>query len=157
MWIDPTNGQRMLLGVDQGATISLDGGQTWSSWYNQATEQVYHISVDNSFPYWVYATQQDAGAIATRSRGDLGTINWLDWLPTPGYEFGYIVADPLNPKIIYAGGPAAGIVKITYPSGQWINISPNMDTSLALRKVGNQPMAFVGDESARVARSASST
>ena len=142
MWIDPTNGQRMLLGVDQGATVSLDGGLTWSSWYNQATEQVYHISTDNSFPYWVYATQQDAGAIATRSRGDLGTVNWLDWLPTPGYEFGYIVADPLNPKIIYSGGPAAGVVKITYPSGQWINISPNMDTSLALRKVGNQPMAW---------------
>jgi len=142
MWIDPTNGQRMLLGVDQGATVSLDGGHTWSSWYNQATEQVYHISVDNSFPYWIYATQQDAGTIGTRSRGDLGTVNWLDWLPVPGYEFGSIVADPLNPKIIYSGGPSAGVVKITYPSGQWINISPNIDTSLALRKVGNQPMAW---------------
>jgi len=63
-------------------------------------------------------------------------------MPTPGYEFGYIVADPLDPKIIYAGGPAAGIVKITYPSGQWINVSPNMDTSLALRKVGNQPLGW---------------
>ena len=61
--------------------ISLDGGQTWSSWYNQATEQVYHISVDNSYPYWVYATQQDAGSIATRSRGDLGEITPLDWYP----------------------------------------------------------------------------
>ena len=108
MWIDPTDGQRMLLGVDQGATVSLDGGLTWSSWYNQATEQVYHISADNSFPYWVYATQQDAGAIATRSRGDLGTVNWLDWKPVPGYEFGYIVADPLNPKIVYSGGPGRG-------------------------------------------------
>ncbi len=142
MWIDPTDGHRMLLGVDQGATVSLDGGLTWSSWYNQATEQVYHISTDNSFPYWVYATQQDAGAIATRSRGNLGTVNWMDWLPVPGYEFGYIVADPLNPKIVYSGGPSAGVVKITYPSEQWINISPNIDTSLALRKVGNQPMAF---------------
>ncbi len=142
MWIDPTDGHRMLLGVDQGATVSLDGGLTWSSWYNQATEQVYHISTDNSFPYWVYATQQDAGAIASRSRGNLGTVNWMDWLPVPGYEFGYIVADPLNPKIVYSGGPSAGVVKITYPSEQWINISPNIDTSLALRKVGNQPMAF---------------
>lgn len=142
MWIDPTDGQRLFLGVDQGATVSLDGGNTWSPWYNQSTVQAYHISVDNSYPYWVYATQQDAGSIATRSRGDLGAITPLDWLPTPGYEFGYIVADPLNPKIVYAGGPAAGIVKITYPSGQWINISPNMDTSLALRKVGNQPMGW---------------
>jgi photosystem II stability/assembly factor-like uncharacterized protein len=142
MWIDPTDGKRMLLGVDQGATISLDGGLNWSSWYNQATEQVYHISADNSFPYWVYATQQDAGAVAVRSRGDLGTVNWMDWKPVPGYEFGYIVADPLDPKIVYSGGPAAGVVKISYPSQQWVNISPNMDTSLALRKVGNQPMAF---------------
>ncbi|MDB4876688.1 MAG: hypothetical protein JWM41_3134 [Gemmatimonadetes bacterium] len=142
MWIDPTDGNRLFLGVDQGATISLDAGQTWSSWYNQATAQAYHISVDNSYPYWVYGTLQDAGSIATRSRGDLGEITNLDWLPTPGYEFGYIVADPLNAKIIYAGGPGGGVVKITYPSGQWINISPNMDTSLALRKVGNQPIVW---------------
>ncbi len=142
MWIDPTNGKRMLLGVDQGATISLDGGLTWSSWYNQATDQVYHISADNSYPYWVYATQQDAGSIATRSRGDLGAITPLDWYPTAGYEFGSIVADPLNPKIVYAGGPAGGIVKITYPSGQWINVSPNVDAAAALRKVGNQPILW---------------
>jgi photosystem II stability/assembly factor-like uncharacterized protein len=142
MWIDPTNGKRMILGVDQGATVSLDGGLTWSSWYNQATDQVYHISADNSYPYWVYATQQDAGSIATRSRGDLGAITPLDWYPTAGYEFGSIVADPLNPKIIYAGGPGGGIVKITYPSGQWINVSPNVDASEALRKVGNQPILW---------------
>ncbi|HEX9365617.1 MAG TPA: hypothetical protein VF921_03260, partial [Vicinamibacterales bacterium] len=142
MWIDPTNGQRMFLGYDQGATISLDGGQTWSSWYNQATAQVYHISTDTSWPYWVYATQQDSGSIATRSRGDLGEITNLDWLPNPGYEFGSIVADPLNPKIVYAGGPAAGIIKITYPSGQWINVSPNVVTGDALRKVGNQPLIY---------------
>ena len=142
MWIDPTNGKRMLLGVDQGATISLDGGLTWSSWYNQATDQVYHISADNSYPYWVYATQQDAGSIATRSRGDLGAITPLDWYPTAGYEFGSIVADPLNPKIVYAGGPGGGIVKITYPSGQWINVSPNVDAAASLRKVGNQPILW---------------
>jgi hypothetical protein len=142
MWIDPTNGKRMLLGVDQGATVSLDGGLTWTSWYNQATDQVYHISADNSFPYWVYATQQDAGSIATRSRGDLGAITPFDWYPTAGYEFGSIVADPLNPKLVYAGGPGGGIVKITYPSGQWINVSPNVDASASLRKVGNQPILW---------------
>ncbi|HLJ55416.1 MAG TPA: sialidase family protein, partial [Chthonomonadaceae bacterium] len=63
MWLDPTDGNRLFLGTDQGATVSLDGGKTWSSWYNQATAQVYHISVDNQFPYWVYATQQDSGSI----------------------------------------------------------------------------------------------
>ncbi|MEI6669155.1 MAG: hypothetical protein WCP29_13455 [Acidobacteriota bacterium] len=143
MWIDPTDGKRMFLGVDQGATVSLDGGQTWSSWYNQATAQVYHISTDNQYPYWVYATQQDSGSIGTRSRGNLGAITTLDWYPTAGYEFGYILADPLNPRIVYAGGPGGGIVKITEPSGQWINVSPNVDASLALRKVTNQPMAWL--------------
>jgi photosystem II stability/assembly factor-like uncharacterized protein len=142
MWIDPADGKRLFLGYDQGATISLDGGETWSTWYNQATAQVYHISTDASYPYWVYATQQDSGSIATRSRGDLGEITNLDWLPTPGYEFGSIVADPLNPKIVYAGGPSAGIVKITYPSGQWINVSPNVVTGDSLRKVGNQPLIY---------------
>jgi photosystem II stability/assembly factor-like uncharacterized protein len=142
MWIDPADGRRMLLGVDQGATVSLDGGQTWSSWYNQATAQVYHISTDTQYPYWVYATQQDSGSIGTRSRGDLGAITPLDWWPTPGYEFGSIVADPLNPKIVYAGGPSAGVVKITYPSGQWVNISPNIVPDDGLRKVGNQPLIF---------------
>src|SRR5919109_1690866 len=57
LWIDPTNGQRMLFGYDQGAIVTLDGGATWSSWYNQSTEQIYHLSVDTSFPYWVYGTQ----------------------------------------------------------------------------------------------------
>ena len=142
LWIDPTDGNRMFMGVDQGATISLDGGRTWSPWYNQPMEQVYHISTDNSYPYWVYASQQDAGTIATRSRGDLGAITTLDWLPNPGYEFGTAVADPLNPRIVYAGGPGGGIVKVTYPSGQWINISPNMEAGAALRKVTNQPLLW---------------
>jgi photosystem II stability/assembly factor-like uncharacterized protein len=142
MWLDPTDGNRLFFGTDQGATISHDGGQNWSSWYNQSTAQVYHISVDNQFPYWVYGTQQDSGSVATSSRGNLGAITPLDWLPHPGYEFGSIVADPLNPKVSYAGGPSGGIVKTTYPSGQWIDVSPSVDSSLALRKVGNQPLLF---------------
>lgn len=142
MWFDPTDGKRLLLGSDQGATITLDGGLNWSSWYNQATAQVYHISTDTRFPYWVYATQQDSGSIATASRGNLGEITPLDWLPHPGYEFGSIVADPLNPLISYAGGPGGGIIKVTYPSGQWIDVSPNVDAKAGLRKVGNQPLAY---------------
>jgi photosystem II stability/assembly factor-like uncharacterized protein len=140
MWIDPTDGQRMLLGVDQGATISLDGGQNWSSWYNQSSDQVYHISADNSYPYWVYATQQDAGAIATLSRGNLGEITPLDWKPVPGWEWGTIVADPLDPKIVYGSGN--GISKITYPSEQWINISPALDPGAKLRTGFSQPLVW---------------
>lgn len=140
MWIDPTNGKRMFLGVDQGATISLDGGANWSSWYNQSTEQVYHLSTDNSFPYWVYATQQDAGAIRTRARGNLGEITPLDWSPVPGWEWGTIVADPLNPNLVYASG--SGLVKITYPSEQWINVSPALDPKSEARTTSSQPILF---------------
>ncbi len=140
MWIDPTNGQRMFLGVDQGATVSLDGGANWSSWYNQSTEQVYHLAADNSFPYWIYATQQDAGAIRTRSRGDLGEITPLDWSPVPGWEWGTIVPDPLNPNVVFSSG--SGIIKIMYPSQQWINVSPALDPDITTRVTSSQPILF---------------
>src|SRR6266487_473361 len=140
MWIDPTNGQRILLGLDQGAVVTLDGGATWSSWYNQSTDQIYHITVDNSYPYWVYGTQQDAGAIRTRSRGNLGAITPMDWNPVSGWEWGTTIADPLNPNVVYASG--SGILKITYPSEQWINVSPNLDPGLFGRTTISQPLAF---------------
>jgi photosystem II stability/assembly factor-like uncharacterized protein len=142
MWIDPADHQRMLLGGDQGAAVSFDAGKAWSSWYNQPTAQLYHISADNSFPYWVYGQQQDSGAVAARSRGDFGEIGPFDWFPTPGYETGYIVADPLNPKIIYANGPdsASQFVKIMYPSGQWIHVGPNLDPKEQLGAPG--PIVF---------------
>ncbi len=140
MWIDPTDGKRMLLGLDQGAAVSLDGGATWSSYYNQSTEQIYHISADNSYPYYVYGTQQDAGAIRTRIRGNLGEVTPLDWDPVSGWEWGTIVADPLNPNKVYASGN--GIVKISYPSGQWINVSPAVDPANHLRTTSSQPLVF---------------
>ena len=140
MWIDPTNGKRILLGLDQGATVTLDGGETWSPWYNQSTEQVYHISTDASFPYWIYATQQDAGAVRTRNRGNLGEITPLDWSPVPTWEWGTIVPDPLHPDTVYASGN--GIVKVTYPSEQWINVSPLQDPKLDLRTGSTQPLVW---------------
>ncbi len=140
MWIDPTDGKRMLMGYDQGAIVSFDGGDTWSSWYNQSTEQVYHIATDNAFPYWIYATQQDAGAIATSSRGNLGTITPIDWKPVPGWEWGTILPDPRNPNVVYSSG--LSISKITYPGGEWINVGPEQDPSLKLRASLNLPIAF---------------
>jgi len=140
LWIDPTDGQRMLLGMDQGATVTLDGGRTWSTWYNQSTEQVYHISADNSFPYWVYASQQDAGAIRVRSRGNFGEIGPLDWSPTGGWEWGTDVVDPLNNNILYASG--SGIQKITFPTEQIVNVSPAADPDLHLRANADNPLAF---------------
>src|SRR5437016_1248124 len=140
MWIDPTDGKRILMGYDQGAIVSFDGGDSWSSWYNQSTEQVYHVAADNSFPYWIYATQQDAGAIATRSRGDLGAITPLDWKPVPGWEWGTILPDPRDPNVVFSSG--LGISKITYPSEEWIHVGPDQDPSLKLRGVSLAPIVF---------------
>lgn len=140
LWIDPTNAQRMLMGLDQGAVVTLDGGGTWSSYYNQSTEQLYHLAVDNSSPYWVYGTQQDAGAIRTRIRGNLGAITPLDWNPVSGWEWGTILPDPLDPNTIYSSG--SGILKITYPGEQWINVSPAADPDAKLRTTSSQPIVF---------------
>ena len=140
MWIDPTNGQRIFLGLDQGATISLDGGASWSSWYNQSTEQIYHVATDDSFPYWIYATQQDAGAIRTRSRGNNGAVTIFDWNGVNGWEWGTIRPDPLHADVVYSSGN--GVTKITYPSEQWINVSPPLDPAFPTRNTTDLPIAF---------------
>ncbi|HUX67899.1 MAG TPA: hypothetical protein VMV31_10480 [Terriglobales bacterium] len=130
LWIDPTNGHRILVGADQGASVTLDDGRTWSTWYNQPIAQVYHVATDNQYPYWVLAAQQDTGAVMERSRGDFGEINTFDWLPLPSSEFGVNTPDPLDPHIIYgvgygAGGGGNGLVKINMATGQWENVAPN--------------------------------
>src|SRR3954470_19605971 len=139
-WIDPTDGKRIILGYDQGAIVTLDGGATWSSWYNQSTEQVYHVSADNSFPYWIYASQQDAGAVRTRARGILGAVTPLDWNPVNGWEWGTVLPDPLDPNSVYATGN--GVIRISYPSEQWVNVSPAQDASLHLRVNSDAPLLF---------------
>ena len=141
LWIDPTDGQRMLMGLDQGATVSLDGGRTWSLWYNQSTEQIYHISVDHSFPYFIYATQQDAGAIRIRSRGNYGAVGPMDWNPVGGWEWGTDIVDPLDDNVVYASG--AGVQRITFPSEQMIDVGPAVDRALRLRNTATSPIMFL--------------
>ena len=104
IWVDPADSTRMILGTDQGTTISVDYGKTWSSWYNQPTAQLYHVITDNKFPYAVYGTQQDSGAIAVPSRTDHGQITARDWFSPGGSESGYIAPDPNDPNIIYLTG-----------------------------------------------------
>jgi photosystem II stability/assembly factor-like uncharacterized protein len=104
LWIDPDEPQRMILGCDQGAIVSRNGGETWSSWYNQPTAQFYHVATDNQFPYWVYGAQQDSNAIATPSRSRYLSLNFHDWRPIDaGGENGYIAPDPLNPGVVFGG------------------------------------------------------
>jgi hypothetical protein len=80
-WLDPTDNQRIFFGFDQGPPVTLDGGQTWSGYYQIPLAQIYHIATDNRYPYWVMGSQQDTGAIMTRSRSDQGQITTVDWSP----------------------------------------------------------------------------
>jgi len=120
VWINPENPQIIALAVDQGATISVNGGQTWSSWYNQPTAQFYHVITDNQFPYWVYGGQQESGSVGTASRGDFGSISFRDWHTVGVEEYGYVAPDPLNPNLIY-GGKASKFDRVT---GQTEDVSP---------------------------------
>jgi len=103
MWIDPTNPDRQILGIDQGVLITLNGGKTWSSWLNQPTAQIYHVSTDNQFPYWVYGAQQDSGAVALPSRGHSGDGITMEQFHevTAGGESGMIAPDPDDHDIVY--------------------------------------------------------
>jgi photosystem II stability/assembly factor-like uncharacterized protein len=104
LWIDPDQPQRMIMGCDQGAIVTRNSGETWSSWFNQPTGQFYHVNTDNRFPYWVYGAQQDSNAIATPSRSNYRSLNFHDWRPIEaGGENGYIAPDPLNRGVIYGG------------------------------------------------------
>jgi len=103
IWINPGNRQIIALSADQGAVVSLNGGETWSSWYNQATAQFYHVTTDNRFPYWVYGAQQESGSAATQSRSDYGEITFRDWRLLGVEEYGTIAVDPLDDNIVYGG------------------------------------------------------
>ena len=104
LWIDPDEPRRMILSSDQGTIVTRNGGETWSSWYNQPTAQFYHVVTDNQFPYWVYGAQQDSNSIATPSRSKYRSLNFHDWRPIDaGDENGYIAPDPLNPAVVFGG------------------------------------------------------
>jgi photosystem II stability/assembly factor-like uncharacterized protein len=103
LWIDPDNPQRIINGNDGGATISTDGGKTWTTQYNQPTAQFYHVITDNRWPYYIYGAQQDNTTIALKSYDDDGVIGRQDWYPVGGGESGYIAPYPPDPNIVYAG------------------------------------------------------
>lgn len=124
LWIDPKNSASMVLGTDQGTTISLNRGQTWSSWYNQPTAQFYHVTTDNQFPYVVYGTQQDSGSAAVASRTDHAQITPRDWFSAGPSESGYMVVDPNDPNIIYLSGTYGPIARFDKRTGLSQDISP---------------------------------
>jgi photosystem II stability/assembly factor-like uncharacterized protein len=140
IWIDPTDGHRMLFGFDQGPAVTLDNGHTWSGYYQIPIAQLYKVATDTRYPYWVMGSQQDTGAVMTRSRGDLGQITSLDWYPLQSSEFGTAVPDPLKPTTIYGVGyglgQGNGMEKIDIETGQWGNVAPNFGTDRDLYAEG---------------------
>ena len=124
LWVDPKNSASMVLGTDQGTTISLNRGQTWSSWYNQPTAQLYHVTTDNQFPYTVYGAQQDSGSAAVLSRTDHGEITARDWFLPGGSESGYLVVDPKDPNIIYVSGTYGSVARFNRSTGLSQDITP---------------------------------
>jgi photosystem II stability/assembly factor-like uncharacterized protein len=138
IWINPDNPDIMILAVDQGATITVNGGKTWSSWYNQPTAQFYHVITDNRIPYWVYGGQQESGSIGTMSRGDYGAITFREWNPVGVEEYGYVAPDPLDPNIIYGGK----ITRFDQRSREVQNISPEAVGSGKYRFLRTAPVIF---------------
>jgi photosystem II stability/assembly factor-like uncharacterized protein len=139
LWVDPDEPQRMILGSDQGAVVTLNGGETWSSWYNQPTGQFYHVAADNRFPYWVYGAQQDSGAAATPSRGKYRSLNFHDWRPMEaGDENGYVAPDPLNPEVVYGGF----VTRQDLRNEQMVQVPPGLAQTEKLRRTWTLPLVF---------------
>jgi len=138
IWINPDNPDIMLIASDQGATITVNGGRTWSSWYNQPTAQFYHVITDNQIPYWVYGGQQESGSVGTMSRGDYGAITFREWNPIGAEEYGYVAPDPLDPNIIYGGK----ISRFDQRSREVQNISPEAVRSGKYRFLRTAPVIF---------------
>src|SRR5205085_7021114 len=124
LWIDPMDSRRMIVASDQGAIVSVDHGQTWSSWFNQPTAQFYHVTTDNQFPYYVYGAQQDSGTAAVASRSDFGEITFRDWYSVGGGESGYILPDPVNPNVVWGGSTGGELYRFDKRTHQVQDITP---------------------------------
>src|SRR5262245_18524746 len=137
-WISPDDPRIILLAGDQGACVSVNGGETWSSWYNQPTAQFYHVITDNQFPYWVYGGQQESGSAAVCSRGPFGQITYRDWHPVGVEEYGYVAPDPLNPNLVYGGK----VTRFDRSTGQTQDVGPEAVRSGKFRFLRTAPLLF---------------
>lgn len=138
IWINPHDPNIVLLGSDQGATISLNDGRTWSSWYNQPTAQMFHVSADDRFPYWICGGQQESGSACVKSRGDWGEITERDWHPAGAEEYGNVVPDPLHPGVFFGGR----VERYDERTGQAQEVSPMPLRGKGFRIVRTEPLVF---------------
>ena len=130
LWIDPQNGNRMIVADDGGAQVSFDGGENWSTYMNQPTAQIYRVSTDNSFPYRILGAQQDNTTFRIRSRTSGAAITEQDWEVSAGSESGYVVADPQNPDIVYGGNYGGYLSRLDHKTGENRTVSPWPDNPM---------------------------
>ncbi len=138
LWINPDHPDIILIVSDQGAIVTVNRGQTWSSWYNQPTAQMYHVTADNAFPYRLCGGQQESGSACVASRGDDGQVTFREWHPVGLEEYGYAAPDPLNPDLVYGG-------KVTVydrRTGQVRNVSPKPIRTADFRALRTAPVVF---------------
>ena len=141
MWVNPKDGKRMVLSSDQGTVVSVDGGKTWSTWYNQPTAQIYHVAADNRFPYWLYGAQQDSGGVGVSTWSKEGTLNFRNWFPTcEAGESMTVVPDPKDGNILYGNGNGKcdQHLNISLPEGEL----PAADSNDPNRKTWSLPEVF---------------
>ena len=140
LWIDPEHPERRILATDQGAVVSLNGGETWSSWYNQPTGQMYHVITDTRFPYRVYGAQQDSGAAGIPSRTTIRDgINTMHLLEiTAGGESDTVAPDPKDPEVVFGGR----VEKLDLRTGQTYAIDPTLRYREVDRATWTLPLVF---------------
>jgi photosystem II stability/assembly factor-like uncharacterized protein len=141
LWINPNDGNIILLVSDQGALVTVNRGASWSSWYNQPTAQLYHAIADNSFPYHVCAGQQESGSVCILSRGNDGAITFRDWHPIGVIEYGYVAPDPLDPDIVYGAGRTE-VSRFHFSTGQVQNVTPIPLRNPNYRANRTEPLMF---------------
>jgi photosystem II stability/assembly factor-like uncharacterized protein len=142
LWINPKDGNRMVLSSDQGTVVSVDGAKTWSTWYNQPTAEIYHIAADNRFPYWLYGAQQDSGAVAVATWSRMGTLTFRDWEPIcEAGESDTVVPDPKDADLLYGNGDQRcnNALNLAAPAGGEL---PKSDPSDPYRKTWTLPEVF---------------
>src|SRR5437016_804869 len=138
VWVNPNDTNIIIIASDQGAIVSVNGGVSWSSWYNQPTAQFYHVNTDNAFPYRVCGGQQESGSACVWSRGDDGQITFREWHPVAVEEYGYAVPDPLDPDLVYGGK----VSRYDRRTGQVQQVGPKPLRSADYRTVRTQPVVF---------------
>jgi photosystem II stability/assembly factor-like uncharacterized protein len=141
LWINPNDPNTILLVSDQGAIVTVNGGASWSSWYNQPTAQIYHVSISPTFPYRVCGGQQESGSVCISSRGNDGAITFRDWHPVGVIEYGYVAPDPLDTDIIYGGGRNE-VSKFHWSTGEVEDVTPIPLRSPKYRTDRSEPTMF---------------